>query len=70
LGTVRYRPPDDVDKIGGKAISAAVIKGVWADPEINQNPRRSGRTNEEWGDYSFCSDLTPLRRIYAGVPEM
>jgi len=54
---VRYGRPKDVQQAGGKAASGTIIDEVWADPEINKKPSRPGRDSNDWGDYSFCSQL-------------
>lgn len=54
---VKFRAPKDVKKNGGKAMSGTIIDETWADPNLNNSPSKTRNNNDDWGDYSFCSQL-------------
>jgi hypothetical protein len=54
---VRFGAPRDVSQRGGGGAEGAIIDEVWADPATNKLPRRAPRSKQDWGDYSFCSQL-------------
>jgi hypothetical protein len=55
--TVRYTPPEGLRKAGASPLSGTIIDEVWADESLNESPRHQAKSNEPWGDYSFCSQL-------------
>jgi len=54
---VRYSAPRDVAKAGGNQNQGTIVDEVWADPQINIAPPRKRQNKDDWGDYSFCSQL-------------
>lgn len=54
---VRYSAPRDVHQAGGAPGCGTIIDEVWAYPEVNDSATRSSRGTDDWGDYSFCSQL-------------
>jgi hypothetical protein len=54
---VRYSPPRDVARFGGGHRTGKIVDEVWADPDINTLPPRKRTNKDDWGDYSFCSQL-------------
>ncbi|MBI1821156.1 MAG: hypothetical protein HY036_01760 [Nitrospirae bacterium] len=52
---VNFGAPQDISKVGGKPMRGTIVDEVWADPEINKKLPRPARNNQDWGDYSFCS---------------
>jgi hypothetical protein len=55
---VRFKAPQDVLRAGGVAGSVGrIVDEVWADPAVNDLPKRDPEHTGDWGDYSFCSQL-------------
>ena|SRR5262245_12371462 len=54
---VRYSAPRDVHQAGGEPVYGTIIDEVWAYPEVNNSPARASSGSDDWGDYSFCSQL-------------
>lgn len=54
---VRFSPPRDVHARGGPATQGIIVDEVWADPSINETAARSLESGDDWGDYSFASQL-------------
>lgn len=55
--SVRFGLPGDVREAGGKTGHGMIVDEVWADPETNKTPPRPRKDNNDWGDYSLCSQL-------------
>lgn len=55
--SVSFSAPGDVNKAGGKALNGKIVDEVWVDPSINDLRPRQPNGPEDWGDYSFCSQL-------------
>lgn len=54
---VRFGAPHDVHQAGGAPGYGTIIDEVWAYPEVNDSPARTSGGYDDWGDYSFCSQL-------------
>ena len=54
---VRFGAPRDVHHAGGAPGYGTIIDEVWAYPEVNDSPARTSGGADDWGDYSFCSQL-------------
>jgi hypothetical protein len=54
---VCFGAPRDVHKAGGSPGFGTIDDEVWADPSINDAPARTSDGSNDWGDYSFCSQL-------------
>jgi hypothetical protein len=58
IGTsVRFGPPKDAKAKGGTPCCGTIVDEVWATPEVNTSPPRQTKSNNDWGDYSFCAQL-------------
>lgn len=58
IGTsVTFSPPETLKDKGGKHYCGKVIDEVWADEEVNSSEPRKPRSEDDWGDYSFCAQL-------------
>jgi hypothetical protein len=54
---VRFGAPKDVYAKGGQASFGEIVDEVWAKPSENKLPPRKPKHKNDWGDYSFCSQL-------------
>src|SRR4051812_2952722 len=54
---VTFSAPADVFQAGGREIRGEIVEEVWADPHINVTSPRAASGPEDWGDYSFFSQL-------------
>lgn len=54
---VRFGAPRDVHHAGGTPSYGAIVDEVWADPDANDSLAPKSGGPDDWGDYSFCSQL-------------